>query len=302
MFRLAHLSDLHLGPLPPVALRALAGKRLLGWLSWRTGRERTHRPEVLDALVRDLHAARPDHVVITGDLVNLALPEEFALAAAWLEALGPPAWVSVVPGNHDALVALDRRQALDRWAAYMASDDGLGDDAAPFPWLRRRGPLAIIGLSTAVATPPGLATGRLGEAQLEALEATLAGLADDPACRVVLLHHPPLDGACVRRKRLVDAAELRGVLATHGADLVLHGHVHALVRGTLPARAGPIQVFGAPSASSLDPRPEASAQYQIYGIERAGAGWRIAIETRRYRPATATFAPAETHLAEPVGA
>jgi hypothetical protein len=104
----------------------------------------------------------------------------------------------------------------------------------------------------------------------------------------------------MRRKRLVAAAELRRVLSIHGADLVLHGHVHALMRGTLPGRHGAIQVYGAPSASSLDPRPEACAQYQIYAIERCGAGWRITIETRRYRPAMASFESTETRLVEPV--
>ena len=49
--------------------------------------------------------------------------------------------------------------------------------AAGFPFVRRRGPLALIGLSTAVPTPPFMATGRLGEAQLARLGETLVALA-----------------------------------------------------------------------------------------------------------------------------
>ncbi len=84
MFRLAHISDLHIGPLPPVTLRQLASKRGLGYLAWRLRKQRSHRTEVLEALRRDLQSKAPDHVVITGDLVNLALEAEFVQAGAWL--------------------------------------------------------------------------------------------------------------------------------------------------------------------------------------------------------------------------
>src|SRR5258708_2385595 len=105
MFVLAHLSDPHLGPLPQPRLSELASKRLLGYLNWRRNRHLVHRAEVLDAITRDLRAARPDHIAVTGDLVNIALPFEFERARGWLGSLGSPADVSVVPGNHDAYVA-----------------------------------------------------------------------------------------------------------------------------------------------------------------------------------------------------
>ena len=82
----------------------------------------------------------------------------------------------------------------------MSADDG----AVGFPYLRRRGPLALIGLSTAVPTPPFMATGRLGEAQLARLAETLVALAREKLFRVVLIHHPPVSEA-KRHKRLTDA-------------------------------------------------------------------------------------------------
>src|SRR6266536_2196562 len=72
-FTLAHLSDPHLPPLPAARLRDLAGKRALGYLNWTRNRHKYHRREVLDALVADMQAQRPDHIAVTGDLVNLAL-------------------------------------------------------------------------------------------------------------------------------------------------------------------------------------------------------------------------------------
>ena len=129
----------------------LANKRLLGYLSWQLRRRRQPSQTVLDALVRDLHAEKPDHMAITGDLVNLALPTEFVEAGAWLQRLGPPEWISLVPGNHDALVPVPPGDGWDHWRAYATSDAAaFATKGAGFPFLRRRGPLAIVGLSTAL--------------------------------------------------------------------------------------------------------------------------------------------------------
>src|SRR3954454_22503963 len=101
-FTLAHLSDPHLAPLPAPSLRELVGKRVTGYLHWTRTRHKIHRREVLDALVADLRAQRPDHIAVTGDLVNIALEAEFAPARAWLQSVGAPELVTAIPGNHDA--------------------------------------------------------------------------------------------------------------------------------------------------------------------------------------------------------
>src|SRR2546426_6698858 len=121
-FVLAHLSDPHLGPLPRPGVRELTSKRLFGYINWRRSRRRLHRRDALDAVTRDLHGRQPDHVAITGDLVNIALPAEFAHARRWLETLGRPADVSVVPGNHDAYVAAAGLHRDRHWSPYMAGD------------------------------------------------------------------------------------------------------------------------------------------------------------------------------------
>ena len=103
-FRFAHISDLHLTSLEDVKVSDLLNKRALGYLSWRLRRRREHAPEVLTALLRDLRQLTLDHIVITGDLTHVGLPSEFQQARQWLEALGAPTDVTVVPGNHDAYV------------------------------------------------------------------------------------------------------------------------------------------------------------------------------------------------------
>ncbi len=103
-FRLAHLSDPHLPPLPTTRLRELAGKRALGYLNWTRNRHKFHRRDVLDTLVSDIKTQAPDHIAVTGDIVNLALEAECAPARAWLEGVGTPDRVTAIPGNHDAYV------------------------------------------------------------------------------------------------------------------------------------------------------------------------------------------------------
>ncbi len=308
MFQLAHFSDPHIAPLPKVRPAQLANKRFLGWLSWKRRRQRVHRREILDALAADLQAQAPDHVVVTGDITNIALPEEFRQANAWLATLGAADWISVVPGNHDAYVALPWAQGLGTWMAYMSGDGepasqvGAADCAdagrGAFPFLRRRGPLAILGLSTALPTPPGSAAGALGDRQLDRLATNLEALGREGLFRCVLLHHPPQDNGISRRKRLIDAEGFRAVLSEAGAELVLHGHDHDFNDVRLAGPRGPIPVFGVPSASASLGHRRPGAHYQIYGIERATACWRIRILTRGLRPDGIGFVEAAARSVE----
>ena len=104
MLRLAHISDIHLGPLPDVSYRELASKRVVGYVNWRRNRRRLLTEGTLGTIVEAMKAEKADHLAVTGDLVNLALDAEIDLARLWLETLGGPEDVSVVPGNHDAYV------------------------------------------------------------------------------------------------------------------------------------------------------------------------------------------------------
>ncbi len=287
-FTLAHLSDLHIAPLPRPTLPLLLNKRALGYLSWRRKRGRVHRVEILDALWRDLQTRRPDHVAITGDLVNISLPGEFVQAAAWLERLGAANWISVVPGNHDAYVAVPWAHSLGLWRDYMG-DTPAAADGTTFPFVRRRGPLALIGLSSAHPTPPLKASGRLGGAQLAALERLLAATGAEGLCRVVMLHHPPLAPRSFWRKALDDAGALRAVIARRGAELVLHGHTHLADSAWLDSAAGPVAALGVPSGSAVPHGRTPGSHYHLYEIASRNDGWDVTVRARRYDAAGATF-------------
>ena len=77
---------------------------------------------VIDTIVADIKANAPDHLAITGDLVNLALDGEIEMAKHWLETLGPPHDVSVVPGNHDAYVPGAFDKVCRAWAPWMSGE------------------------------------------------------------------------------------------------------------------------------------------------------------------------------------
>ena len=340
MFVLAHLSDPHLAPLPRPRIAELASKRLSGYLNWLRKRRAIHRSDVLAAIVRDLAQARADHIAVTGDLVNIALPAEFENARHWLEALGPPADVSLVPGNHDAYVAGADALCERLWAPYMAGDatspsprlrgeGGEGafqqpgdfeaqtrgqapspgaqqsaptsprlrgevpgpdtatgesdseraeEEAAAFPYLRIRGPVALIGVSTAVPTPPFMATGHLGAPQIARMAALLA--ATQAQFRVVLIHHPPHAAPRSRLKRLVDAAAFREAVAAAGAELVIHGHDHLRSLAWIEGPRRRVPVIGVPSASAAFGTDHDPAGYNIYRIAGHPGDWTCEVIRR----------------------
>jgi 3',5'-cyclic AMP phosphodiesterase CpdA len=271
-FTLAHLSDPHLAPLPAPRWRDLAGKRALGYLNWTRNRHKFYRREVLDALVKDMQALRPDHVAVTGDLVNIALAAEFGPARAWLTSVGTPQNVTVVPGNHDCYARATQHCFAEIWGDYLRGDDAGTADPVTFPFVRRRGPLALIGVSTAVPTPPLMATGWLGRTQLDAVDRLLSQLSAEQDFRVLLIHHPLCSDAW--DKRLTDSQALLALLQRHGVELILHGHDHAHSTMWFDGPRGRIPSIGVPAASAIAHGRAPAAAWNLFLIERGGDKWR----------------------------
>jgi 3',5'-cyclic AMP phosphodiesterase CpdA len=287
----AHLSDPHLTSLEGVRWRQLMNKRMLGYLSWRRRRRAEHRIEVLDALLRDLATVNPEHIVITGDLTHTGLPHEFHQARAWLERLGAADSVTVVPGNHDAYARHLWWDTFSHWEPFMRSDvrrtGSSGQDM--FPSLRVRNGIALIGLSSARASAPFLATGSLGRSQLRRLQALLSEAGAERLFRVVLLHHPPRPGDETWRKRLTDGAALCAVLERAGAELVLHGHCHRSLHSELQLGERRIPVFGIASASAIGNGHGTRAQYSVCRVAPSAEGWSVQVSVRGFRPDTEAF-------------
>ncbi|MDJ0931593.1 MAG: metallophosphoesterase [Breoghania sp.] len=272
MFRLAHLSDPHLGPLPNPTLLELASKRAIGYLNWQRNRASKFTSEYLDGLVADLKAQEPDHIALTGDLVNIAIDAELGPARRWLDKLGPAHDVSVAPGNHDAYVPGALRRASEAWAPYMRGDD----DHIPgaYPYVRRRDDVALVGVSSARASAPFFATGHVSTEQAKLLCQKLKALGRDGVFRVVMIHHPPVRGSTDWYKRLIAGSRVRAAILQGGAELVLHGHTHIDSLHWLKGPVGPVPVVGVPAASNAPGGKKPGARYNLFKIERAGNDWR----------------------------
>lgn len=280
----------------PPNWREMLGKRALGYQNWRLRRRRHHQRRILDRLIVDLASQRPDHIVITGDLVNLALPGEFRAAAAWLRELGRPERISVVPGNHEAYARVPFERSLGLWRDYMTGDAAtrqwFAGGESPFPYVRVRGQVALVGLSSAVTSPPFMAYGRLGRSQIERLGVILRRLAKDDLYRIVLIHHPPISASAARWNQLLDEKALRAVLQSNGAELVLHGHLH---RRSIRYLRGPktiTPVVGVPSASLVFSERRPSAAYHLYDITGSGKNSSLEITTRSLKATGRGFSDA----------
>jgi 3',5'-cyclic AMP phosphodiesterase CpdA len=238
-----------------------------------------HRREILDLITHDIVEQKPDHVAVTGDLVNLGLPEEFARAAEWLHHLGPPSQVTAIPGNHDAYVRLHPAAGTGRWKPYMEAN-AAGEKLFPtpterFPFVRRFGDVVLIALSSAIPTMPFIAAGKVGTAQRKLLATALDRLKQANLFRVVLIHHPPLREQAGWHRGLRDAGRFTRVLKQHGAELVLHGHNHEQTLHELETATGPAFIVGVPSASEAVEGRIPAARYNEYSIARAGEGWHL---------------------------
>jgi 3',5'-cyclic AMP phosphodiesterase CpdA len=279
MFTLAHLSDPHL-PMPEARPRQLLNKRITGYYNWWRHRVHLHVPEALAGIVADIKAQKPDHIALTGDLVNVALPQEFRRAADWLASFDRPDRITVIPGNHDVYVPVPWNEGLGQWGAYIAGDGeppATGFDV--FPTVRRRGPLALVGLSTGVAKPPLLATGDLGEEQIARAERLLGELGRQGLCRVVLIHHPPLTDQS-RFKHLNDAAAFQAMIRRVGCEAVLHGHNHRSEIARIEGPRGPVPVIGVASASAAPGSKYGRARYHLIRISHEAGDWRLDVELR----------------------
>jgi 3',5'-cyclic AMP phosphodiesterase CpdA len=293
--RIAHISDLHLYARGAPAWRFF-NKRFTGWVNLRSRRGAIHRAGYVDAIAREIARLGVEHVVVTGDLTNLALEAEYDLARDVLErGLGlDPSRVTIVPGNHDLYTrgALTSRRFEQYFAAWLRSDlPDLATDAngGRFPVVKLRGDAAIIALSSAVPRPPFVAAGELGGAQIAALGRILAHPEVARRTVVIALHHPALNPRSrlhMYLEGLRDAPALMVQLRPLPRGLLLHGHLHRRIQRDLWTDAGSVSQVGATSASLHHEAADRMAGFNLYELGGSGAP---RVQAYVYAPDTGTF-------------
>ena len=237
MYRLAHISDPHLGPMARPRLRELANKRITGYFNWRRGRDRMHDMDLLERLL-DRHAraaaqphrvhGRPHQYRAAWRVPDRAdVPRKARSARPRQLRAGQPR--RLCPQEHSAISSASR--ALDDLGQRPVRGLSLCQDD---------GPIAIVGTSSAVPTGPFIASGTLGREQRKTLGNVLAFLGQQPLARVVLIHHPPHRGGAKAGRGLTDATAFEEIMDKSGAELILHGHNHVTsMTGSSGLRARP---------------------------------------------------------------
>jgi 3',5'-cyclic AMP phosphodiesterase CpdA len=279
-FILAHLSDVHLGPLPRGStFENFALKRVIGGLSWTLNRHKIHRPEIANAIREDILKAKPAHVAFTGDLVNIAAAKEFTQGAKWLNEFGSGDFISMTPGNHDAYVPVSWEKGLANFSLYMTSDMRLD---AQFPFIRLRRNVALIGVNSATKQNLFRAGGTVGPEQRSRLATALRDLQARGFYRVVMIHHPPGTGLAHPLRALSDAEKMQNLLIEEGAELVLHGHNHERSLTMLEGKGGQIPIVGVPSASMANANRHDIAAWNKYEIVRNKGQWQTQVSIRQW--------------------
>lgn len=276
---IAHLSDLHLGPVPFPAAWPWRLKPVLGWINWAR-QPGAHDVGLFERMASAVRAARPDHVVVSGDLIELGLVREWQAARAALGRLGTPAEVSWAPGNHDLYttdVPARIRESLADWLAPAAST---GDIRDHFPRLDLAGHVALITLCSGTPTWLFSAEGELGTAQRGRLAAMLEGLDRGRVLPVIAVHHPPVAPGLSRLKRLRDAQALLDILARHRCPLVLHGHLHKACRQDWSRDGHRLAVIGVASASATGRHGDDPASFNLITVAPGDGGFDWQVETR----------------------
>jgi len=287
--KIAHISDLHTLDLTGVPWTRFINKRATGMINLVGRRKGAHPLELLDALVDAVNAEGPDHVVITGDLTNLALSSEFLAARQRIERLGGYDRVSLVPGNHDVYTRGSTKTR--RFESFFGPWLWRPEEDQLYPSLKCVGDaVEIIGFSSARVRAPFIATGHVSAAQLDRFHAhvTAGHLAGRFA--IALVHHNLHSRSW--RKNLMhgfkDREAFLATLAEGGVNLVLHGHTHV----AHAFQAHGMDVIGCGSSTWHTDDPAHRARFNLYEI--AGGALK-AVRVKTWDPLRQAFIDLPEH-------
>lgn len=277
MFKLAHISDVHLSPLPDPTFNELLGKRITGYINWKKNRNAALGVETLDAIMQNLHNMAPNHLMISGDIVNLSLDKEFNQAKHWLSQQGNASDISLTFGNHDAYVRGAFAKACKIFQPWIKGDE-VQTASRPFPYMRVRDQVAIIAASSAIATPPFQASGYFDQVQAQQLGKYLCEARKRNLFRVVMIHHPPFHGATHWHKKLWGIDRFQSIIKQYGAELIVHGHTHLPTLNFIEGLNAQVAVVGVASASQAFGGKKPAANYNIFNITQKQQKWSCQLE------------------------
>jgi len=275
-YTISHISDLHLPMNEIPDYKELFNKRIIGLINWHLNRKNNHNENIIKDLISDLKKQTYDHLIVSGDLVNLSLENEYINASETLKKINIPENISLVPGNHDHYIKMDYDRSIFHWKDYIQTDELLSNNFKmkkdAFPYLKIRNDVALIGLSTAIPTLPFMCYGKIGKDQLKNLEDIFIYLSKKEYFKILILHHPIHNVGPFNFKGILDNNKLIKLLNNYNIELLLHGHLHRDSITYLKTKKSIIPCFGIPSSSKIS-KKEKQTSYNKYEIHKANNKW-----------------------------
>lgn len=175
------------------------------------------------------HGTPHDLVLVTGDITQRGLPEEFEAAGRWIGAMPDPRFVIV--GNHDVPYWSLIARAFSPWKAFeRATGHPAHDHQFLSADLMVRGVVTARGWQTRMNWSKGVIDLDQTRKAAEALRQAPVG-----ALRVLACHHPLVEMIGAPMTGDVKRGETAALIfAEAGVDLITTGHVH--VPFALPIR------------------------------------------------------------------
>lgn len=226
--RIGQMTDIHVADFADLRLVDFFGKRATGWVNYTRKRAKEYDVDIIRAGVRRFIDERPDLVIVSGDLTNLALPSELRAAMRLLEPLRQADIpVVVFPGNHDYYVSA---AANGQFEELCRDYQPAVESGTPrYPFVTRAGNVSVVCFNSAIPTPPMLAYGRVGDDQIARGVALACRERDDGQTIAFALHHHPTRAPHKKRegpRGLRNAAAFRRAACEAKASLIMHGHNH----------------------------------------------------------------------------
>jgi 3',5'-cyclic AMP phosphodiesterase CpdA len=237
----------------------------------------------VQALIATVTEARPDIVVVSGDLTQRAKEREFQEARQFLEALPSPQ--IVVPGNHDVSLYNVLARALRPLRNYQRY---ISKELEPFYCDDE---IAIVGINTARSLT--FKNGRINQQQVARSCARLETCGENRT-RIIVSHHPFDLPETHEVHGLVGCAHMAMAgFARCRIDLILSGHLHmsrtseSAARYKIPGHSA--LVIHAGTATSTRARGELNS-FNIIQVDRSS----VAVECLTWNRERSSFFPSVT--------
>jgi Icc-related predicted phosphoesterase len=148
-----------------------------------------------------------------------------------------------------------------------------------FPYIKKIKNIALIGISTAVPSPPFMCWGRVSKEQLMKLEKILSSIEKENNFVLLFLHHPIHHYGAFNHKGLLNKEELIETISKFNIHLIIHGHLHREIHNSIQIKDISVPCIGAPSGSR---DKNSGLSYLEYQIDKINDKWNLKVYRREY--------------------